>query len=96
MMKLTCRSWSLIGVFCLGSIFLLGANTPMKLEKVVSEAFTKIQTSYVDTINDQAMLDYAIHGMLQALDPHSYYFTKEELDRVNAQMQRYFYGVGLT
>lgn len=96
MMKLTCRSWSLIGVFCLGSIFQLGASAPVKLEKVVSEAFTKIQTSYVDTINEQAMLDYAIHGMLQALDPHSYYFTKEELERVNEQMQGYFYGVGLT
>jgi carboxyl-terminal processing protease len=54
-----------------------------------------IKNKYVEPVDEKALLEASLHGMLESLDPYSEYFTDEEykqmLERVNAE----FGGVGI-
>ena len=39
--------------------------------------FAKIKSDYVEEVEDKALLEHAIRGMLQGLDPHSSYLDEE-------------------
>jgi carboxyl-terminal processing protease len=51
---------------------------------------------YVDTVNVNKLTDKAIIELLQKLDPHSSYATKEEVDDLNEPLKGNFEGVGIT
>lgn len=65
-------------------------------------AATKLQTllyqidhMYVDSVNDNKLVDKAIVAMLGELDPHSVYIPKEDLEEVNEPLKGNFEGVGI-
>jgi carboxyl-terminal processing protease len=47
-----------------------------KLE-VFGDVFDIIKKDYVEEINDEEVIEYAINGMLQSLDPFSSYMASE-------------------
>lgn len=51
---------------------------------------------YVDTVNEDKLVEDAIRGMLNELDPHSSYSTAEETRELNEPLQGKFSGVGIT
>lgn len=51
---------------------------------------------YVDTVNEDKLVEDAIRGMLQELDPHSAYSTAEETRELNEPLQGNFSGVCIT
>lgn len=51
---------------------------------------------YVDTVNEDKLVEDAIKGMLNELDPHSSYSTAEETRELNEPLQGKFSGVGIT
>ena len=51
---------------------------------------------YVDTVNEDRLVDDAIKGMLEGLDPHSSYTTPEETKELNEPLQGNFSGIGIT
>ena len=73
------------------------AETPLPLEEVkrFAEAFTRIKRFYVDGVSDETLLDYAIDGMLQNLDPHSVYVKGEGYEDLNEEATGRFGGLGL-
>ena len=54
-----------------------------------------ISNLYVDQIDDNKLVESAIKGMLEELDPHSTYSTPEEVKRMNEPLQGNFDGIGI-
>ncbi|MGQ0828374.1 MAG: S41 family peptidase [Bacteroidota bacterium] len=69
-------------------------NTDNKYSKL-NEILRYIHQEYVDTINDEQLVDKTIVSMLQNLDPHSSYITAEELQATNEPLQGNFEGIGV-
>ena len=53
-----------------------------------------IQESYVDEIDMHQFIEEAIPRVMQGLDPHSVYFSVEEMRRINEEMHGHFSGIG--
>ena len=50
---------------------------------------------YVDTVNEDKLVEAAIRGMLEELDPHSSYSTPEETREFNEPLAGNFGGIGI-
>ena len=50
---------------------------PVDEIRTFAEVFAKIKSDYVEEVADKALLEHAIRGMLQGLDPHSSYLDEE-------------------
>ena len=61
----------------------------------VEELLRFIEHKYVDTINNEVLLDAAIQAILTKLDPHSIYLNPTETKEQNDEMNGRYYGVGL-
>lgn len=55
----------------------------------------QIDNMYVDTVDDNKLVEKAIVSMLAELDPHSVYIPKEDLEQVNEPLKGNFEGVGI-
>lgn len=60
-----------------------------------NEVLTYVNKMYVDTVDDQALTDAAIIALLEKLDPHSTYISKEEVDDANQRINGSFVGIGI-
>lgn len=54
-----------------------------------------IEESYVDTIDMSAFLEDAIPSVVEGLDPHSQYFTSEQMLRLTEELEGHFSGIGV-
>jgi len=72
-------------------------NLPLPIDDVrmFTEALEAIRTAYVDEIDDRTLLEYAIRGMLNGLDPHSAYLTADDYDELQESTQGEFGGLGI-
>lgn len=55
-----------------------------------------IDKYYVDSINQNKLVEHAIAELLKDLDPHSSYLTKEEVAQLNEPLQGNFEGIGIS
>ncbi len=55
-----------------------------------------IESSYVDTVNRNDLVEAAIPAILKKLDPHSVYIPAKELARANEPLQGNFEGIGIS
>jgi len=69
-------------------------NTKSSTQKL-SQLITYIDEYYVDTIQKEYLIDETIQQVLQDLDPHSYYISKEEMRRMNEPLEGNFEGIGV-
>ncbi len=60
-----------------------------------SRVLSLINTYYVDTVNDNKLVEDAIIAMLKDLDPHSIYISKKEVKEMNEPLEGNFEGVGI-
>ena len=65
--------------------------TTQKFEEVL----TYVNKMYVDDVDDKALTEAAIVALLEKLDPHSTYITKEEVDEANQSINGSFVGIGI-
>jgi len=56
---------------------------------------TLVNSLYVDTVNQESLVEEAIVSMLQELDPHSIYISKDEVKRMNEPLDGAFEGIGI-
>ena len=70
----------------------LGRNAPM--QKLVN-AEMAIKNMYVDSVDEQKLVEEGIRGMLKSLDPHSSYATKEEVKAMQESLVGNFEGIGV-
>lgn len=54
------------------------------------------RSSYVDKLESRELIEEALQGMLQSLDPNSVLLTPEEFDNLQIQLEGSFEGVGIT
>ena len=68
---------------------------PLNEIRTFTEIFSKIKNDYVENINDKKLLENAIRGMLQGLDPHSAYLDKEAYRELQEGASGKFGGLGI-
>ena len=68
-----------------------GGSAMRKL--AIAEMATK--SLYVDSVDENKLVEDAIRGMLEKLDPHSTYVTPKEVKAMNEPLQGNFEGVGV-
>ena len=54
-----------------------------------------ITNLYVDTVDENKLVEDAIRGMLEKLDPHSTYSTAKEVKALNESLEGNFEGIGV-
>ncbi|MEG8230216.1 S41 family peptidase [Candidatus Rickettsia tasmanensis] len=63
--------------------------------KQFQDVFERIEKAYVQVPDRQKMIDEAINGMLNSLDPHSSYYTDEDLEDIFTFTKGEFGGIGV-
>ena len=63
--------------------------------KKFDDLLGKINLYYVDTTDDNKLVEDAIVAVLKELDPHSVYIPKEELKKMNEPLVGNFEGIGI-
>ena len=57
--------------------------------------FDLIQKNYVEDVEDEKVIEFAINGMLQALDPHSGYMNTDQYIEMQEETEGEFGGLGI-
>ena len=64
------------------------------LQKLMNAEYA-IKQFYVDTVNEDKLVESAIEGMLERLDPHSSYTNAKETKELEEPLQGEFSGIGI-
>ncbi|MFA9459765.1 S41 family peptidase [Thiohalorhabdus sp. Cl-TMA] len=70
-------------------------SIPYEQLQLFSEVYSQIKGKYVEKVSDQKLMEGAIDGMLQELDPHSTYLTKDMLREMHVETEGKFGGLGI-
>ena len=81
----------------LNSSFAFGNSNNDLFEKIdiFGEVLEKIKTDYVDDVNQSEIMDSAINGVLQSLDPYSAYMSPEIFKEMQTDTRGEFGGLGI-
>ncbi|MEX0732611.1 MAG: S41 family peptidase [Aquisalimonadaceae bacterium] len=71
------------------------AQLPLEDLRTLSEVFSRVKSDYVEDISDTELLENAVRGMLQGLDPHSSYLSPSEFTDLQAGTSGEFGGLGI-
>lgn len=70
-------------------------DLPLEELRLLAEAFGRIKATYVETVEDEKLLEDAIRGMLGGLDPHSAYLDAEDFEQLREGTSGEFGGLGI-
>ena len=59
------------------------------------DVFQRVQEQYVEEVTDKELIESAISGMLQSLDPHSSYLSVESYEDMQVKTKGTFGGLGI-
>ena len=68
---------------------------PLDTLRIFTEVFGKVKSDYVESVQDEKLLEDAIHGMLAGLDPHSAYLSPESFKEMRIGTEGKFGGLGI-
>jgi len=68
---------------------------PLEDLRVFTKTYDHIRRAYIDEIDDQTLLEYAIRGMLEQLDPHSAFLDASSYDDLQVHTTGEFGGLGI-
>ena len=87
----------LVFLFMFFSGFLNAKDTSNIYEKIdlFGEVLEKVNKEYVDNIDQSEVIDSAINGVLQSLDPYSAYMSPELFKNMQTDTQGKFGGLGI-
>ena len=71
------------------------AKVPLDEIRRYVMVYNAVKQAYVDPVDDHALMQSAVRGLLLDLDPHSAYLQKEDADEFNEQTRGAYDGVGL-
>ena len=69
-----------------------GTDSPLRKLQLAEMAITNL---YVDSVDEKKLVEDAIRGMLEKLDPHSSYLTPKEVKAANEPLSGGFEGIGV-
>lgn len=61
----------------------------------INQVLDQIELLYVDSVDRKALEDAAVDAIIANLDPHTLYFTEEELAEMAEPMEGGFEGIGV-
>ncbi len=70
----------------------MGEKSPLRKLQIAELAITNL---YVDSVDEQKLVEDAIKGMLEKLDPHSSYLNAKEVKSTNESLNGNFEGIGV-
>ncbi len=70
-------------------------RAPLESLRQFAEVFTRIKQSYVEEVDDDELVRYAIRGMLEGLDPHSDFVIEDEYEELQENTSGEFGGLGI-
>ena len=70
----------------------MGNDSPLRKLSIAELSVTNL---YVDSVDENKLVEDAIRGMLEKLDPHSTYSTPKEVKQMNEPLQGNFEGIGV-
>lgn len=99
-------SWRSVGRFSLlvlcSLLFSVGASAQVRIDFGPQSPLRKLliaedalKNLYVDSVNEQGLVESGIRGMLSELDPHSTYSTAKETKAMNESLGGSFEGIGV-
>lgn len=62
----------------------------------LNNAINSILSFYIDSVSDSVLVENAIKGVLQELDPHSTYIPASEIEKANESINGNFEGIGIS
>src|SRR5690242_18543621 len=68
---------------------------PWEEARQFAEVYERIKREYVDDVDDHALMEKAIRGMVAALDPHSAYLDSDEFEEIRLSTMGSYPGVGI-
>ena len=72
----------------------IAERIPQNISKLLNAEYA-IKSCYVDSVDEQKLVEDAIVGMLEKLDPHSQYTTAKETKELEEPLQGEFSGIGI-
>ena len=87
----------IFSLFLFNSKYAQSENSNELYQKIdlFSEVLEKIKKDYVDDVNQAEVMDAAINGVLQSLDPYSAYMNQEMFDNMETETKGAFGGLGI-
>jgi len=94
---------ALIALFVGGLLFFNGNGAKVEADteevykniEIFTEVLRQVEDSYVEPQDSQKLIYGAIKGMIQSLDPHSSFMTKEEYKELMTETKGSFSGIGI-
>jgi carboxyl-terminal processing protease len=72
------------------------STTPERILADYREALNLVNDSYSGSIDQEKITDSAMQSMLWTLDPHSSFFSRDELRKLDEEQSSQFYGIGVS
>ena len=106
-MKLSAKTAMMIALVAIAAISGLAMMTPAAAPQTrtssnlyqelqrFQEVLNAVSRYYVEEVDNQKLINGAIGGMLETLDPHSVYIPKDQLSDVTEKFEGHFYGIGI-
>jgi len=85
-------------------LFLFAFSTPSSFAdtketyrqlSIFNEVYNRVKNQYVEELTDKELVEKALNGMLQALDPHSSYMNEEVFKEMQEDTSGTFGGLGI-
>ena len=70
-------------------------DIPFEALKTFVDVFDTVKSNYVEPVNNEALMEKAIRGMLGRLDPHSAYMNEKEYQEFEQQADGQYAGIGV-
>ena len=95
-MRLWIKSLLALCVMAAFAATALGASTDKYDDKKrFSKAYDLIRSGYVREVNNEELMNGAIKGMLEGLDPHSTFLSKDDFKEMQEATSGEFFGIGI-
>ncbi|MCU0470814.1 MAG: S41 family peptidase [Arcicella sp.] len=89
---------ALVGGILLGANFFGGQAKMGNVSKGFNkyrEVLSLIESSYVDSVDTDSLVEFSIRKTLEKLDPHTSYFSTDEVSSARSQLESGFDGIGI-
>lgn len=91
-------AFTLVAGMLVGANFFGGQSRMNNVAKGVAkyrEVLSLVENNYVDSVNTDSLVEFSIKKMLEKLDPHTSYFSTEDVAAARSQLESGFDGIGI-
>lgn len=68
---------------------------PWQDARLLAEVLERVRNEYVESVDDHALMESAVRGMISSLDPHSAFLDNDQYDEIRISTTGAYSGVGI-